>query len=142
MTKVLIVEARFYDDVHDMILSGAKEVFDKNNVEYEVVTVKGALEIPAVVKMAEKSKTHNYDGYLCLGCVIRGETTHYDYVCQESCRGIMDLSLKGIAIANGVITVENKEQAVIRANPEQKNKGGVCANVVLDMIKIKNKFIG
>ncbi len=143
MTKILIIEARFYDDVHDMMLAGAKEVFDTNNIKYEVITLKGALEIPAVVKMAEKSDKYNYDGYLCLGCVIRGETTHYDYVCQESCRGIMDLSLQyDIAIANGILTVENKEQAVARANIKQKNKGGFCANVVLDMIKIKNKFTG
>ena len=143
MSKILIVEARFYDDIHDMMLAGAKDIFDKNNVEYEVLTVKGALEIPAVIKMAEKSKTHNYDGYLALGCVIRGETTHYDYVCNESCRGIMDLSLEyDIAIANGILTVENRDQAVVRADINQKNKGGFCAGVVLDMIELKNKFLG
>ncbi|MGB1361086.1 MAG: 6,7-dimethyl-8-ribityllumazine synthase [Alphaproteobacteria bacterium] len=143
MTKVLIIEARFYDDIHDMMLEGAKATFDKHNVEYDIITIRGALEIPAVVKMAHQSKKYNYDGYLCLGCVIRGETTHYDYVCQESCRGIMDLSLEhDIAIANGILTVENKDQAIARADIKQKNKGGFCADVVLDMITLKNKFKG
>lgn len=141
MTKILIVEARFYDDIHDMLLNSAKAVFDKKGVLYDVITLKGALEIPAIVQMAHQSPIYNYDGYLCLGCVIRGETTHYDYVCQESCRGIMDLSLKyNLPIANGILTVENKQQAIARADANQKNKGGFCAEVVLDMIALKQKF--
>ena len=141
MSRILIIEARFYDDVHDMMLAGAKAEFDKNNIEYDIITTKGALEIPAIVKMAHQSSKYKYDGYLCLGCVIRGETTHYDYVCQESCRGIMDLSLDyNLAIANGILTVENKEQAIARADINQKNKGGFCAKVVLDMIELKEKF--
>lgn len=141
MTKVLIVQARFYDQIHDMLLNSAKTVFDAQGVLYDVITLKGALEIPATVQMAHKSPTHTYDGYLCLGCVIRGETTHYDYVCAESCRGIMDVSLKyNLAIANGILTVENMQQAIARADVHQKNKGGFCANVVLDMIALKQKF--
>lgn len=141
MTKILIVEARFYDDIHDMLLQSAQAVFDANTVAYDVITLKGALEIPATVQMAHTSPVYNYDGYLCLGCVIRGETSHYDYVCAESCRGIMDVSLKhNIAIANGILTVENRNQAIARADAQQKNKGGFCAQVVLDMIALKQRL--
>ncbi len=141
MTKVLIIEARFYDDIQDMLLDSAKAVFDARGVQYDVITLKGALEIPVTVQMAHKSPNYEYDGYVCLGCVIRGETTHYDYVCEHSCRGIMDVSLKhNLAIANGILTVENKAQAFARADANQKNKGGFCAEVVLNMIALRQKF--
>ena len=141
MTKVLIVEARFYDDIHDALLEGTTEVLIDAGVEYEVVTLNGALEIPALVNFAHKSDTHYYDGYVCLGCVIRGETTHYDYVCEETCRGIMDLSIKKkLAIANGILTVESKEQAMVRADKNRKNKGGAVARACLQMIEMKKKF--
>ncbi len=139
--KVLIIEARFYDHIHDMLLDAAKSVFDAQGVWYDVITLRGALEIPVTVQMAHTSPHCQYDGYLCLGCVIRGETSHYDYVCEQSCRGIMDISLKhNLAIANGILTVENQSQAIARADSKQKNKGGFCAQVVLDMITLKQKF--
>ena len=141
MTKVLIVEARFYDDIHDALLEGAVEALKTAEVEYDVVTLDGALEIPALVKFAHQSANCAYDGYVCLGCVIRGETTHYDYVCAESCRGIMDLSItENIAISNGILTVEDKEQAMARADKNRKNKGGAVVKACLQMIDMKKKF--
>ena len=141
MAKILVVEARFYDDVHDALLEGAVAVLKAHNVEYEVLTIRGALEIPAVINFAENSSGYTYDGYIALGCVIRGETSHYDYVCTESARGIMDLSVqKEIAIVNGILTVENKQQAMDRASKDRKNKGGMVALTCLQMIEIKQKF--
>ena len=141
MIKVLIVEARFYDEIHDALLEGAVEALTNEGVEYDVITLDGALEIPALVNFAHKSEAYQYDGYVCLGCVIRGETSHYDYVCAESCRGIMDLSIKKkLAISNGILTVENKEQAMARADKNRKNKGGAVARACLQMIEMKRKF--
>ena len=109
--KILVIEARFYDKISDALLEGALDVLQKAKAEITKVTVPGALEIPHVISMAEAAKS-DFDGYVALGCVIRGETTHYDYVCQESARAIMDLAVnQQLAIGNGIITVENENQA-------------------------------
>ena len=138
--KILVIEARFYDKISDALLEGALEVLQKVKVEVTKVTVPGALEIPHVISMAEAAKS-GFDGYVALGCVIRGETTHYDYVCQESARAIMDLAVnQQLAIGNGIITVENENQAWARASKDKKDKGGFAANATLKMIKIRSEL--
>ena len=113
--KILVIEARFYDGISDALLEGALAVLQASKVEVTKVTVPGALEVPHVISFAEAAKA-GYDGYVALGCVIRGETTHYDYVCEESARAIMDLAVnQQLAIGNGIITVENEDQAWARA---------------------------
>jgi 6,7-dimethyl-8-ribityllumazine synthase len=135
---LLIVEARFYDDLADELLAGAKAALAP--ATFDVVTVPGALEIPAAVAMAMKGKTA-YDGYVALGCVIRGETTHYDTVANESARGLMDLSVVFTApIGNGILTVENEDQAWARAKRTGEDKGGFAARAALTMIALKAKF--
>ena len=138
--KILVIEARFYDKISDALLEGAVEVLQKAKVEITKVTVPGALEIPHVISMAEAFKS-GFDGYVALGCVIRGETTHYDYVCQESARAIMDLAVnQQLAIGNGIITVENEDQAWARASKDKKDKGGFAATATLKMIKIRSEL--
>ena len=138
--KILVIEARFYDKISDALLEGALDVLQKAKVEITKVTVPGALEIPHVISMAEAAKS-GFDGYVALGCVIRGETTHYDYVCQESARAIMDLAVnQQLAIGNGIITVENENQAWARASKDKKDKGGFAANATLKMIKIRSEL--
>ena len=135
--KILVIEARFYDKISDALLEGALDVLQKAKLEITKVTVPGALEIPHVISMAEAANS-GFDGYVALGCVIRGETTHYDYVCQESARAIMDLAVnQQLAIGNGIITVENEDQAWARASKDKKDKGGFAANAALKMIKIR-----
>lgn len=136
---ILIVEARFYDDIADELMAGAKAAFDAAGVAYETLAVPGALEIPAAIAMA--METEKYAGYVALGCVIRGETTHYDYVCSESARGLSDLALHTLEpIANGILTVENRTQALARARVTDKDKGGFAANACLRMLEIKRQF--
>ncbi len=138
--KILIIEARYYEGISDSLLEGALNVLQQPGVEVTKVTVPGALEIPHVIAYAEAAKS-GFDGYVALGCVIRGETTHYDYVCQESARAIMDLAVnKQLAIGNGIITVENEDQAWARAKKDKKDKGGFAANAVLKMIKIRSEL--
>jgi len=138
--RILVIEARFYDEISDALLEGAMKVLQANKVEITKVTVPGALEVPHVISFAEKAKA-GFDGYVALGCVIRGETTHYDYVCQESARAIMDLAVdQQLAIGNGIITVENEDQAWARAKIDKKDKGGFAANAVLKMIKIRHEL--
>jgi 6,7-dimethyl-8-ribityllumazine synthase len=135
---LLIVEARFYDDLADELLAGAKAALAP--ATFDVVTVPGALETPAAIAMALKVKTR-YDGYVALGCVIRGETTHYDTVANESARGLMDLSVAFAApIGNGILTVENDEQAWARAKRSGEDKGGFAARAALAMIALKAKL--
>ena len=135
---LLIVEARFYDDLADELLAGAKAALAP--ATFDVVTVPGALEIPAAIAMALKGNTA-YDGYVALGCVIRGETTHYDTVANESARGLMDLSVAFAApIGNGILTVENDEQAWARAKRTGEDKGGFAARTALTMIALKAKL--
>ncbi len=137
--KILIIEARFYEAISDMLLEGAVEAIAATGREAEVhqITVPGALEIPHVISMAEAARA-GYDAYVALGCVIRGETTHYDYVCQESARAIMDLAVnQQLCIGNGIITVENEEQALARADKTRKDKGGFAARAAITMVDIR-----
>jgi 6,7-dimethyl-8-ribityllumazine synthase len=132
---LLIVEARFYDDLADELLAGAKAALAP--ATFDVVTVAGALEIPAAIAMAMKG-TQRYDGYVALGCVIRGETTHYDTVANESARGLMDIAVAFAApIGNGILTVENEDQAWARAKRSGEDKGGFAARATLTMIALK-----
>ena len=139
MKKILIVQATFYEKISAMLLEGATNVLKASGYEYEIITLPGAFEIPAAIAFAETSK--KYVGYVALGCVIRGETTHYDYVCLESARGLNELAFKEkLAIGYGIITTENEAQALERADPKRKNKGGFVANACLEMVKLKERF--
>jgi len=139
MSKILVVTANFYPHITDMLLEGAKEELEKHECVYEIVVVQGALEIPVVISIA--INTGNYDAYVALGCVIRGETSHYEYVAGESARALMDLSVhKQAAIGNGILTVENEEQAIKRARKEDKNKGALAVRASLAVLNIKNKL--
>lgn len=138
MAKFLIVEARWYDHLNDMLIAGAQAAFDAEGHKYEVLTVPGSLEIPGAIAMA--AETGRYDGFVAIGVVIRGETYHFEIVSNESARGIMALSMDGIAIGNGILTVENEAQALVRADPEQKDKGGEAAKAAIAMFEIKQKF--
>ncbi len=145
MTRVLIVEGRFYEDIADELARGATSLLDDENVAYDRIAVPGAFEIPAAIGFARHGATSGgvgYDGFVALGCVIRGETTHYDYVCSESARGLQDLATRdGLAIGYGILTVETAEQAWARASVEDgKNKGRDAAQACLDMIALKHKF--
>ena len=137
MINILIVSARFYEDIASELESGAVEALQERGVAFDIVTVPGAFEIPAVVGFGKKK----YDGFIALGCVIRGETSHYDYVCRESARGLMDLSLReGCAIGYGILTVENEEQAWERARVTVGNKGRDAALACLRMIELKKQL--
>jgi len=138
MAKVLIVEARFYEHLNDLLLQGARAAIEAEGHAHETVTVPGALEIPAAIAMA--SETGRYDAYVAIGVVIRGETYHFEIVSNESARGIMALTLDGLPIGNGIITVENEAQALARARPDEKNKGGEAAKAALAMLKLKARF--
>lgn len=138
--KVLVIEARFYEPISDMLLDGALDALGAADAEIFQVTVPGALEIPHVISFAEAAEA-GYDAYVALGCVIRGETTHYDYVCQESARAIMDLAVnQKLAIGNGIITVENEEQALARADKTRKDKGGFAARAAITMVGIRHEL--
>lgn len=130
--RFLIVEARFYTEIADAMAAGAVIVLENAGMDYDRIEVPGALEIPAAIAMA--AKQGNYDGYIALGCVIRGETYHFEVVSNESSRAIMDLSVQQhLAIGNGILTVENEDQAWERADPNRKNKGGDAARAALAM---------
>lgn len=143
---VMIVEARFYQDIADELARGALAELEKSGATHERFAVPGAYEIPAAIQFAVRamdfySGRRRFDGYIALGCVIRGETTHYDYVCQESARGLQELALRHtLAIGNGILTVENREQAWARASVSVKNKGGLAARACLDMVELKRQF--
>ena len=144
---IMIVEARFYEDLADEMLRGAERALKRAGATYEIFSVPGAFEIPAAVHQAIRAMEFNperrrFDGYVALGCVIRGETTHYDYVCQESARGLMDLATRyALAMGYGILTCENDEQAWARASVDQGgDKGGSAANACLHMIGIKNRL--
>jgi len=145
--RILIVEARFYDDLADALLEGATQALTAFGAEYDVVTVPGALEIPGAIAFAEeaghKPTGKHYDGYVALGCVIRGETYHFEIVSNESARGIMDLSVgKRLCIGNGVLTTEDDEQAWARARISEGDKGGGAARAALTMIELKHQLSG
>ncbi len=137
---LLVVEARFYDEIADELLAGATAALEKAGATFERVTVPGALEIPAAIAMAASSGKA-FDGYVALGCVIRGETTHYETVANESARGLMDLAvMHRLALGNGILTVENDEQAWARAKVGGANKGGAAAEAALAMIAVKESM--
>jgi 6,7-dimethyl-8-ribityllumazine synthase len=138
MANILIVEARFYDHLNDLLLEGARAAIAQAGHVHETVTVPGALEIPAAIALA--AETGRYHGFVALGVVIRGETYHFEIVAGESARGIMALTLDGLAIGNGILTVENEAQALARARPDEKNKGGEAAEAALAMMKLKERF--
>ncbi|WP_455478922.1 6,7-dimethyl-8-ribityllumazine synthase [Bartonella sp. B23] len=140
-SHVLIVEARFYNGISDALLAGAVSTLQKFEASYDIVTVPGALEIPAAIAFAEKNGKVIYDGYVALGCVIRGETYHFEIVSNDSCRALMDLTVhKNLAIGNGILTVEDEKQAWARAKQDEKNKGSVAAKAALCMIALKKRF--
>lgn len=139
MKNILIITAGFYKDYEQMLLKGAINELENAGVKHTILEVPGCFEIPATLAMAIKSS--QYDGFVTLGCVIRGETSHYDYVCLESARGINQLAMdKNIAVGFGIITAENDKQALVRADPKQKNVGGRAAIACLAMIDIKEKM--
>jgi len=137
--RVLIIAAPFYEDITEQLVQGASDALAHHGAAFDVEEVPGAFEIPGVIAMAEAGAA-GYDAYIALGCVIRGETSHYDYVCGQSARGLMDLSLKGVALGYGILTVENIKQARARAHVDQKNKGGDAAEAALSMLAMKRKF--
>lgn len=137
--KILIVEGRFYEDVADELASGAEAAILAAGASCERISVPGAFEIPAAIRFAADSG--KYDGYVALGLVIRGETSHYDYVCGESARGLQDLAIRDrLAIGYGILTVENREQAWARAAVDKGNKGAAAVEAALRMIELKKKF--
>lgn len=138
MAKFLIVEARFYGHLNDMLIEGAKAALEDAGHKAEVVTVPGALEIPGAIAMAAESG--RYDGFVALGVVIRGETYHFEVVSNESARGLMALTMDGIAIGNGILTVENEAQAIVRADPAQSDKGGGAAKAAIAMFELAQKL--
>ena len=142
--RILIVEARFYDALSDALLAGAKAALDAAGARYDVATVPGALEVPAVISFALDGAAEggvDYDGFVALGCVIRGETYHFDIVANESCRALMDLAVEeSLAIGNGILTVENEAQAWVRARPDEGDKGGFAARAALTMIDLRNRL--
>ncbi|PNU06160.1 6,7-dimethyl-8-ribityllumazine synthase [Novosphingobium guangzhouense] len=138
MARFLIVEARFYDHLNDMLIEGAKAAIKAAGHKADVITVPGALEIPAAISLADS--TGDYDGYIAIGVVIRGETYHFEIVAGESARGIMALTMDGIAIGNGILTVENEEQALVRADAGQKDKGGEAAKAAIALHDLKTRF--
>lgn len=139
--RILIVEAPFYRDIVDELRAGAEEALDEAGATVERVSVPGAFEIPAAVAIA--ADTGAFDGYVALGCVIRGETSHYDYVCGESARGLQDLAIdRRLAIGYGILTTDNDSQAWVRARRSEKNKGRDAAMACLAMIALKRRFAG
>lgn len=138
---ILIVEARFYEELADELVAGAIAAVEAAGGTWERIDVPGALEIPAAISMADAGDATHYDGYVALGCVIRGETSHYDYVCGESARALQDLAVQDLlAVGNGILTVEDSKQAWARANRSEKNKGADAANAAIRMAELKRKF--
>jgi len=142
----MIVEARFYEDIADYLVAGAVAEIDKAGGTYDRIEVPGALEIPGAISFAMRGREftsayRRYDAYITLGCVIRGETSHYDYVCSGCMDGLQALVLNSsIALGNGVLTCEDKNQAIVRADPAQKNKGGEAARAAIRMLEIKKQY--
>ena len=138
MSTILLVEARFYPHLNDMLLEGARKTIEAAGHEHETLTVPGALEIPGAIALAARSG--RYCAFVGLGVVIRGETYHFEVVSNESARGLMDLTLQGYAIGNGVLTVENEQQAIVRCDPAQLDKGGGAAEAALALFDLRQKF--
>lgn len=138
MADILIVEARFYSHLNDMLIAGARAALEAEGHKVEVLTVPGALEIPGAIALAAESD--RYDAFVAIGVVIRGETYHFEIVAGESARAIMALTMDGIAIGNGILTVENEAQALVRADPAQKDKGGEAAKAALALLALQSRF--
>jgi 6,7-dimethyl-8-ribityllumazine synthase len=138
MATILIVEARFYDHLNDLLIAGARAAIEAAGHDHETITVPGALEVPAAIALADQSGL--YDGFVALGVVIRGETYHFEIVANESARGIMALTLDGLAVGNGILTVEDEAQALARARPDEKDKGGEAAKAAIAMMALKERF--
>jgi 6,7-dimethyl-8-ribityllumazine synthase len=136
--KLLIVVAPYYKDIADELIAGAKAEIEAAGGTWDLVEVPGALEVPTAIGIA--ARMSNFDGYVALGCVIRGETTHYDTVCNDSSRALTMLGLQGLCIGNGILTVENHEQAAVRAEPKGQNKGGGAAAAALHLIALSRKW--
>jgi len=138
MARILIAEARFYPHLSDMLLAGARAAIEAAGHDHDTVTVPGALELPGAI--AQAAKSGRYCGFVALGVVIRGETYHFEVVSNESARGLMDLTLQGFAIGNGILTVENEAQAITRADPKQDDKGGGAAMAALALVDLAARF--
>jgi len=136
--KVLIVVAPYYKDVADDMIKGAKATLKQAGATWDIVEVPGALEIPTAIRIADRNS--NFDGFVALGCIIRGETTHYDTVCNDSSRALQLMGLDCVCIGNGILTVENKKQADVRADPQDQNKGGGAAAAALHLIALSRKW--
>ena len=136
--KLLIVVAPYYKDIADNLIAGAKAEIEAVGGNWDLVEVPGALEVPTAVAMADRQS--NFDGYVALGCVIRGETTHYDTVCNDSSRALQLMGLQGLCVGNGILTVENRKQAEVRADPADQNKGGGAAAAALHLIALSRKW--
>ncbi|MFO1074030.1 MAG: 6,7-dimethyl-8-ribityllumazine synthase [Geminicoccaceae bacterium] len=138
--RVLVVEARFHARINDLLLAGARRALETAGAKATWLTVPGALEIPAAIAIAEAAG--GFDAYVALGCVIRGETTHYELVSEESCRGLMDLGTRQrVAIGNGILTVENEAQAIVRADPEDQDKGGGAVVAALSLVAWRQRLV-
>jgi 6,7-dimethyl-8-ribityllumazine synthase len=138
MAKILLVEACFYRHLNDMLLEGARAAVESAGHKHETITVPGALELPAAISLAAKSG--RYCAFVALGVVIRGETYHFEIVAEESARALMELTLQGFAIGNGILTVENEPQAIERADPKQGDKGGHAARAALALHELRERF--
>ena len=142
--RVLIVEARYYDELADALLSGAKDALTEGGADFDVVTVPGALEVPTAIAMADEAGRYptapRYDGFVALGCVIRGETYHFEIVSDQSAAGLRNLGVKGLAIGNGILTTEDEDQAWARARPSEGDKGGGAARACLDLIAFRKRL--
>jgi 6,7-dimethyl-8-ribityllumazine synthase len=138
MARFLIVEARFYETLNDLLIAGARAVLEQAGHEVEVASVPGSLELPAAIALAAESG--RYAGFVALGVVIRGETYHFEIVANESARGLMALTLDGFAIGNGILTVENEAQARVRADPAQLDKGGGAARAALALLAWRERY--
>ncbi|WP_438959117.1 6,7-dimethyl-8-ribityllumazine synthase [Nereida sp.] len=136
--KILIVRSPYYKDIADNLVAGAVAALEAAGATHEMIDVPGALEIPTAIGIAERMS--NFDGYVALGCVVRGETTHYETVCNDSSRALQLLGLQGLCIGNGILTVENRKQAEVRADPADQNKGGGAAAAALHLIAIARKW--
>jgi 6,7-dimethyl-8-ribityllumazine synthase len=139
MARVLIAEARFYAHLNDVLLAGARAALDSAGHSHETITVPGALELPAALSLAADSG--RFDAFVALGVVIRGETFHFEIVAAESARGLMALTIDGLAVGNGILTVENEAQAIARADPAQGDKGGDAARAALALMELRGRFV-
>jgi 6,7-dimethyl-8-ribityllumazine synthase len=138
MSTILLVEARFYPHLNDMLLEGARTAIEAAGHKHETLTVPGALELPGAIALAARSG--RFCAFVALGVVIRGETYHFELVSNESARGLMDLTVQGFAIGNGVLTVENEQQAMVRADPDRGDKGGHAARAALALYDLREKY--